>query len=194
MNDPITIPTMGAIHQNRACVNTSFTPAHWVASPVVCECFGVSGILTQMYTRRRVGRNRERDENRPPRRVAQRPVRAASSRRAPRCLPLPSSSRQATPGLATGYQLTIAFIGAIRHAAHPAPISARANDEAGYVVGDGKEKRPRARDHQQHRLDAPRTVPVEQHAGGKLHGGECEESRHSSTRPSDAGHQPELAA
>ncbi len=65
-----------------------------------------------------------------------------------------------------GYHVAIAFIGAIRHTATPAPISARAGEQLRFALREPEGERAGSRDEQQHRLDAARTEAIEQHPAG----------------------------
>src|SRR5438876_10791015 len=110
MNVPITMPPSGAIHQKRAWVNTAVTPTHCVASPAVSGCFGASGILSQMNAAAAyvvAASTAKTILHEVKRSASSSGVVAASAPAPPATIIQPASEAC----LATGYQVTIAFMG-----------------------------------------------------------------------------------
>ena len=74
-----------------------------------------------------------------------------------------------------GYHIAIAFSGAIRHTHTPAPITARATTRPSGDCARPKAMRAHRGHAEQHRLDAARSVAIEQHPGRNLHQRERQE-------------------
>ena len=182
MNDPIASAASGAIHQKRRLRNTVATPRHCSRKLAPSGCAGVSGTTMKMsaaaanVAMARATKTPRQDMI----------VSAASTGEVASNAPVPPATiiqPDSDACLSGGYQVAIAFSGAIRHTATPAPIRPRASASPVSPSLAANASAPIPAIDQQHRLDAARAVAIEQDAGRNLQRAEREEVR--------AGEQPQ---
>src|SRR5215831_15614512 len=126
MNDPLLTVASGASHQNRELKKTLLTPRHCSTKPDACGLAGASGTMRKIAAA--AAKVESARTTKTPRHVNT--ERAAASGAVASNAPTPPATiiQPASDACLSGeYHSAIAFNGAIRQTATPAPMSTRAN-------------------------------------------------------------------